>query len=287
MAYNTSNEQIGGTPSIEISNAQLNDKSYPMFRLIDLNNDCLEHIFLYLSMKQLFAVAQSNGQLSDSCRRVFYRKFRHREINISVHHLEYKQFPRILNIFGDIIQYVRITYEEYTLDRISSQLIHQSIGKYCAETLTELTINNIEPTMAITSVFANVQKLSFNQGCIGQLHIKRCFPKIQCLQFFFSEMMYPECIEQVFPTLEDLTVAHNSFSVENLKTFLKQNPQLKKFCVYNSNRQVISALEEFTKAHFEQLSRQFEIYPCYFAFKNRRGAGVSCDLDNEKGEEKR
>lgn len=237
-------------------------------RLIDLNSDCLEQIFMYLSLQQLFTVAICNTDLAVACRRVFYRKFRHKEIIVSVHQMEYKQFPYILNIFGDVIQYVRVTYDQFDNHRILNQLIHRSIGKYCSETLTELTFNNIQPTMAITTTFSNVQRLSFNQGCIGQLQIPQCFPNVRCLQFFFSEVQYPKCIEQIMPSLEELTVAHNSFSVGNLKTFLDRNLQLRKFCVYNYNRQVISELEEYTKVNFESLTRKFEVYPCYFGFKS-------------------
>lgn len=240
----------------------------PSMRLIDLNSDCLEMIFMHLSMNQLFTVAMCDANLAVACRRVFYRKFRHKEIIVTAHQLEYTQFPHILSIFGDIIRYVRVTYDTFDVNWMANDQIHRSIGQFCCDTLTELTFNNILPTMDIETTFGNVQKLSFNQGCIGQLHIRKSFPKLRCLQFFFSEVIWPKCIEDELPTLDKLTVAHNSFSVDNLKGFLRRNPQLKQFCVYNYNRQVISDLKDYTRENFASLAIKFEVYPCYFAFKN-------------------
>lgn len=265
----TASRQTGtGTALTRFPKIASNDDRSAAMRLIDLNSDCLELIFMHLSMKQLFTVAMCDANLAVACRRVFYRKFRHKELIVTAHHLEYTQFPHILSIFGDIIRYVRVTYDRFDANWMASERIHRSVERFCCDTLTELTFNNILPTMDIRSVFVNVQKLSFNQGCIGHLEIGKCFPQLRCLQFFFSEVIWPECIEAELPSLDELTVAHNSFSVDNLKGFLHRNPQLKKFCVYNYNRQVISDLKDYTKANFASLTLKFEIYPCYFAFKS-------------------
>lgn len=260
--------QTGTTLLTKYPKITSNNSETIAMRLIDLNSDCLELIFMHLSLNQLFTVARCDANLAVACRRVFYRKFRHKEIIVTAHQLEYTKFPHILSIFGDIIRYVRVTYDSYDTNWMANDLIHRSIGQFCCDTLTELTFNNILSTMTIETIFANVEKLSFNQGCIGQLQIRKIFPKLRCLQFFFSEVIWPDCIEVELPTLDELTVAHNCFTVDNLKGFLSRNGQLKKFCVYNYNRQVISELEDFTKSNFAALTLKFEVYPCYFAFRN-------------------
>lgn len=249
-----------GKNETRLSNSRL------LMRLTDLNGDCLEEIFTYLSMKQLFAVAISDMDLVNACRRVFVRRFKCKEVNISIHHSDYKDFPQVLSLFGDIISYLRVTYDQFDVDGVSNEMIHNSIAKYCNKSLIELTFNNIQSTMQISTVFHNVEKLSFNHGCINQLQLATWFPKLQCLQFFFNKTTNTKCIEEMFPLLDELTVAHHIFTVENLKMFLDLNSQLKRFIVYNYDRKVISDLEEYTKIKCQSLHTKFEVYPCYFSF---------------------
>lgn len=241
-------------------------------RIIDLPDDCLEEIFMNLNLKQLFEVATVHARFSIACRRIVAKKYKNKEIMISVHQTKHPDYGTVLYVLGDVISRVRITYDR--LDGHGSgnfnNGIHDAIVCHCSDTLTEVTFNHIRPTMMINKSFRNLNKLNFNQGCVGETMSKfnKWFPKLVSLQFFFCKTINTQCIEQTFPNLQHFTVAHHNFTFDNLRTFLDLNQQLKSFSVYNYDYNLIRQLEEYTRLKFNSLHTKFEIYPCYFSFNN-------------------
>lgn len=235
--------------------------------IIDLNDDCLEKIFMYLNMKQLFDLVTMHSNFVSVCSRIFWLKYRIHEINISSHNMDsYKRFPRVLKSLGNVITRLRVTFDRF--DVLSNELIHRSIIENCGETLCELTLNNIQTALVMRTTFPNLKKMSFNQGRLTVLHteLKKCLPNIRCLQLFFCQTEDPGFFEQTIPTLEEFTVAHHNSTFAQLSRFLELNPQLKSFIVYNHNQNLIGKLSEYTKLKFQHLHVKFEVLPCYFAF---------------------
>lgn len=243
-------------------------------RVIDLNDDCLEKILLNLNLKQLFDAATVHTRFVNACRRVFLKNYRNKEINISVYQTLQPNYPVVLDLFGDLIEHLRVTYDRHN-DHGQGQFnkrIHKAIVRHCSDTLTVATFNHIQPMMEINKSFEHLESLNFNQCCVGvaMSQFNRWFPKLVSIQFFFSTTINTNCIEQTFPNLQHFTVAHQNFTFDNLRTFLDLNQQLKSFTVYNYNMNLIHHLEQYTKAKFHSLHTKFEIYPCYFAFNNQQ-----------------
>lgn len=242
--------------------------------IIDLNDDCLEKIFINLNLKQLFEVTTVHARFLIACRRVVSRKYKNTEIRISVHQTTHPDYEKVLYLLGDVISRIRITYDRFDLNghdvKNFNNGIHDAIIYNCSDTLTEVTFNHILPTMEINKPFQSLKKLNFNQGCVGSTmsEFNKWFPKLIDLQFFFCKTINTQCIEQTFPNLEHFTVAHQNFTFENLCTFLDHNKQLKSFAVYNYDYELIRHLEEYTRLKFKTLQTKFEIYPCYFSFNN-------------------
>lgn len=238
--------------------------------ILNLNDDCLEQIFLNINLKDLFHVILAHTRFHTACRRVFVHRFKHREISISAFQSTYSEYPEVLSVLGDVISLVRITYDRFNAHENFDHRIHDAIIRHCSDTLTEATFNHIRPTMHTNHVFRCLRKLHFNQGCVGQImsNFNKWFPELISLQFFFSQTINTKCIEQTFPKLLHFTVAHQHFTFHNLRTFLDLNPQLLTFTVYNYDRHLITQLDNYTRLHFKSLTTKFESYPCYFAFDN-------------------
>lgn len=240
--------------------------------IIELNDDCLEEIFMNLNLKQLFEVATVHPRFLIACRRAVSKKYRRKEIAISVHQHTHPNYPKVLYMLGDVISRVRITYDSLNSNASGNfnNGLHDAIICHCSGTLTEATFNHIHPTMEVNKTFSCLTKLHFNQGCVGSSmsEFNMWFPKLVSLQFFFCKTIDKKCIEQTFPNLEHFTVAHHNFTFDNLCRFLDYNQQLKSFAVYSYDFNLIRQLEEYTRLKFKSLHTKFEIYPCYFSFNN-------------------
>lgn len=239
------------------------------FSILDLDDDCLEEIFMNLNVKQLFDVVRAHPHFIAAGRRVVSKNFKHNEITISIFQPTWIQYPEILHLVGDVMWHLRITYDRFNAGSINAK-IHDAIVCYCSETLIEVTFNHIKPTMEINKPFHNLKKLNFNHGCVSctMSEFNKWFPKLYSLQFFFCKTINKQCIEQAFPNLLHFTIAHNNFAFENLRAFLDLNPQLQTFTVYSYDRKLISQLNDFTRAKHKLLATKFEMYPCYFSFDN-------------------
>lgn len=241
--------------------------------ILDLNDDCLGEIFMNLNLKQLYDVATVHCRFVAACRRTFSKKYKNKEITISVYQTNRPDYPMVLCLLGDVISQLRVTYyrfDNHTPDEHNNIGIHDAITRHCSNTLTEVTFNHIHPTMAINKPFRNLKKLSFNQGCVGQImsQFNKWFPILASIEFFFCTTINTKCIEQTFSNLEHFTVAHHNFTFDNLRTFLDLNPQLNSFTVYNYDHKLIHQLEQYTKLKYKLLQTKFEIYPCSFSFNN-------------------
>lgn len=254
------------TDSLTVATSQ--PKRDISLRVTDLNDDCLEEIFLHLHLNHLFDVIVSHTRFLNACRRVFYKKYKNKEITISAYQTKHPQYNEVLCLLGDLMPHLRVSYDRFDDVGNLNNKIHVAIVRHCGETLTEITFNHIHPLMEIDKQFCNLKKLNFNHGCVGRTmsEFKKWFPKLESIQFFFCTTINAHCIEQEFPTLQHFTVAHHNFTFQNLRTFLDLNPQLKSFTVYNYDRNLIRRLQEYTKLTFKSLCTTFEAYPCYFSF---------------------
>lgn len=234
--------------------------------ILDLNDDCLEVIFMNCNLKQLFSVIVAHTHFLTACRRVFAKQFKHKEITIQATNCETAD---VLSNVGDILKYLRVNYGRNDASESgNNRKIQRAIVEHCSNYLIEATFNNMQATLAVDRVFHQLKQLCFNHGCVGQTmsEFNKWFPNLNRLEFFFSKTIDAQCIEHNFPNLRHFTAAHQNFTLNNLQTFLDLNPQLKTFTVYNYDRVLISRLDAYTRLHFKSLTTKFETFPCYFAF---------------------
>lgn len=234
--------------------------------ILDLNDDCLEVIFMNCNLKQLFSATVAHPHFSTACRRIFSKQFKHKEITLQAMNNEN---PGVLHFMGDIVQYLRVNYCRTNANESgTNHKTHDAIVQYCSNDLIEITFNHIQSTMQMNRVFCRLQHLNFNYGYVGQAisDFNKWFPNLNRLEFFFCKTIDTQCIEHTFPRLQHFTVAHHNFTLQNLQKFLDLNPQLQTFTVYNYDRKLISQLDAYTRLKFKSLTTKFETYPCYFAF---------------------
>lgn len=249
---------------IDIIDSQPNcDRS---LSILDLNDDCLEVIFMNFDLKQLFNVIVTHPHFSIACRRIISKRYKYKEVTFHANDLKN---PEVFYFIGDIVQRVRVNYDQNNaIKSVNNRKMHDAIVQHCSNTLIEATFNNIESTQHVNRVFHRLQQLKFNHGSVGPslTQFNKWFPNLNRLELFFCEIIDKQCIEHSFLQLQHFTVAHHNFTLRNLQKFLDLNPQLQTFTVYSYNRALISQLDAFTRLKFKSLTTKFEIYPCYFAF---------------------
>lgn len=234
--------------------------------ILDLNDDCLEVIFMNCNLKQLFSVIVVHTHFLTACRRIFTKQYKHKEITLQA--INFKNSD-VLYLLGDIVQYLRVNYDRMNAnENKNNHKIHDAIVQYCSNNLIAATFNNIQSAMHVDRVFHHLKQLSFNHGCVGETmsEFNKWFPNLNRLEFFFCKTIDKRCIEHTFPKLKHFTVAHHNFTLKNLQTFLDLNPQLQTFTVYSYDRIFISQLDAYTRLKCKSLTTKFETYPCYFAF---------------------
>lgn len=259
-------ESIASNSVSGIFTDSTSNRERSLMSILDLNDDCLEVIFMNCNLKQLFSVIITHTHFLTACRRIFSKQYKHKEITIQAINLDSSD---IFYFVGDIVQYLRVNYDRNIItESENNRKIHDAVVRYCSNNLIEVTFNHIESTMQVDRVFHRLRHLSFNHGCVGQTmsEFNKWFPNLNRLEFFFCKTVDTQCIEYSFPKLHHFTVAHQNFTLKNLQKFLDLNPQLKTFTVYNYDRLLISRLDAYTRLHFKSLTTKFETLPCYFAF---------------------
>ncbi|XP_055307432.1 uncharacterized protein LOC129580189 [Sitodiplosis mosellana] len=226
---------------------QINDTPTKEVRLTNLIEDCLEPIFMKLSIENLVAIVHTNKQLKPAAASAFARKFGTMKIVLSNlrHNLPFDSKKdsirvvdlnvslRLLRSFGHRISKLHIGHKNSMGSVIfSNGLLINYANKYC-KSLVEITFGpfaNTDLSLAAHEPFPMVETVRFwrcNLRRFGQSEFDGCFPEIRRLEFV-GNVPSNECIVDCLPNLEHLVIngSLNRHNNDTIPISLALNPQL-------------------------------------------------------------
>lgn len=184
--------------------------SSPLFHtvtLLDLNYDCLEHIFRGFSLTNLVNIGGTCKDLQSDARRYFQTKYRKLAVFIDCaqypnygissagiyHRVESgNDIEAFMFAFGKILSKLTITGMFAVAAKDPERLktdakIQYLMEEYCREDLRELSFRNCgKPTMSHSQPFEKVTKVSFDHCVLGEnlANFGHLFPKMRKLGTF-------------------------------------------------------------------------------------------------------
>lgn len=238
------------------------ESANPM-KITDINQFCLEHIFMYLDLEALLDVADANNQLKIATYTVFARKYASRYITIQyertrsyttskfrflanikvVNTDSLKRSFQMLRCFGHMIKDLSIEYCDSYSFRVYHR-IENYLNEFCSNSLIKLTI--VPVFQPFTSIFPNIEELDICQhrGLLQENCLNKKFPKLRRLRF--STQKDIKIAFHHFPNLHHLEFSpYISSDLEaDVKTILCLNPQLRSFKIWVFNIRFIQNISD-------------------------------------------
>lgn len=195
-------------------------------KLTDIDQFCLEHIFMYLDFDDLLNVADASKYLRLATITPFTRKYGWKQIQIRQttsdvvmdterDHIKIrnsKMIFQMLRCFGQMISKLKIFYVEGSYyDHRNYCRVLDYVNEFCAESLTSI---RFDPTVRFESIkqpFANVEEISIsltNSSLLEKKSLSAVFPKLRRLIFPIQsfEFDFSSAIREYFPNLQHFEV---------------------------------------------------------------------------------
>lgn len=182
-------------------------------KLTDINDDCLEHIFLYLNIEDLVNIAYTSKQLKPAAESAFSSNFGRKKMLIEefshgrIHIYDYKQrlsrnqFHRLMSSFGHLILKIKLSdFKTSSLKKVNQfgcksitdlrfyemDLHRMKKPFHAAETVAFFNVNTNWFCNPLNKLFPNVRTLDINYGHIWPWQIEVQFPHLNQLNISFS-----------------------------------------------------------------------------------------------------
>lgn len=227
-------------------------------KITDLNDDCLQIIFGFLDLRDVFSVAVSSEWLRFAAGSVFTRKFVKKSLLIDIHRRcqnkaidtfntaptafwikvqDMKTCLQFIRCFGTSITQVVISRQ---LNNKYSEYLDQYLSEYCSNTLVDISIydNAHFSAMSFQKPFTKLQDVFINNSDLSnQLpSFVKWFPNLRYLQLC-EVRVDRRFVGASFPHLEHLFIEINNhdprdgFSPKNVADLLRLNPQLRSLSI--------------------------------------------------------
>lgn len=228
-------------------------------KLTSLDNDCLEKIFKYLTLKDLLNVADSNKRLKQVADTVFTLNHGKKQLNLidfnsilgsnliissaEIYVGDLKTSLQMLRCFGHSISRVLINRNGNTNDsnaRYSTirETLLIYVNVFCTKSLTDIEIIGDDKLRInqLENSFTNIERVQiWNCELTKETQLNHLFPNVRCMYLYGIRITDWNSIECHFPVLDDLKVygiwmngiEYDIFNSKYCATILKLNPQLK------------------------------------------------------------
>lgn len=220
--------------------------------LTDVNYDCLERIFSFMSLKDLLNVCLTNKQMCCVGISLIIRKYRVLNLRIdasefqlngynpfqvkddTINVTKYKSALILLRILGMFFTKVSINYCFLPLKQ--RKKIEYHLGKYCSRPFVRLNTIKLEncPKGALQSIQTPLRTV-MNVIITGDSHfdfneLNTKTPNMISLKLTWLQVADARCIEHSFPSLKcievDVRDRIQCFTEYNIQNVIKLNPQL-------------------------------------------------------------
>lgn len=261
-------------PTLESFNGQMDAglllRPIQPLLISDLNSDCLQHIFRCFNLEDLTNVAGSCTTLNEAAHKVFHGMFRDHEVLIDCN-----RYPIYKVTSNSRLLHQRLfcgrnidTFFQF-LGKVISKLTISNMCTMAGADVDEGALRSIEGLLMSDDIRKHLIELKF-QNCreaaigeilpfekVAKVIIERCiinsnadfgylFPSMQKLELIDCNVVNNrECIERPFSHLRALNVmvtfdvnsfANLSFTADNIKAAINQNPDIKilGLCYWNA-----------------------------------------------------
>lgn len=211
-------------------------------QLIDLNEDVLVEIFLYLNEDELLDVVYASEMFLNCCRRAAEIKYRKNYIDLPLGDADFSsksctknEFNRSMDFvhyLGSSISKISVSYRKFDLAK--SKRFHDLVLETCHATLIDIEFYNLSIELKINKCFPKLTILAIFNGNIDNslCQFTKWFPKV--------EKLFMCCVENIstkfntrreISTLKHFTFADaltpgSLFELYKFNQFLENNPQL-------------------------------------------------------------
>lgn len=245
---------FGNTFAMESDSENEEENQDETLKIIDLNDDCLESIFLKLTKEDLASIAESNLRFLEMACYAFARNYAQNAFESGYDECDSSRFERSMNIikhFGKLIQKLDLydahndcQYNEKITDALFATC-HSNITDIVFDRVDQDTLNKIRrPFPNLTNL--NIYDLSLPQK-ISQLN--RWFPNVTRLILRCNGIFLEEYV-----ALQRLTDADIAMGIEHMHIFIRSNPQLTRLRFRLDNSQLVDGhLFNFMAQHLQQL----------------------------------
>lgn len=207
----------------------------PSMSMLGLNDDCLLKINRMLPLSDLTKLSGVCQDFQHLAGEAFYYEWKNRTIRLSSKSKDERlESMAILRNFGTNLRKVQIVFDKYGNDTFFNAFIDK-----CSDEITEVEFSS--------TYFNFNQDRILNRDNIRRLNAK--FKNLKALRFDSTTegIVEPECIEQHFPALEELSLPGYAFEGREVGQFVKLNPQVKRLFSFHFNhiRDAIATVEMF------------------------------------------
>lgn len=246
-------QNTGANPSAKRQRQQLIEEPADILKITDLNDDCLEKIFDYLSLEELLNVADANKWLYVASASVYRRKFGQNKVILfelianktgyirmgyqSTVIVGLKECLRFMRCFGPLISKLRVNY--FRSSRKDYSYLDRYVNEFCAETLASIEYYQ-KPTSLMDipeKPFTKTKNLLIKYSNLGNSlgEIVRWFPNLHSMQLLLNRID-GSSIEMNLPNLNLLQVRINSTNKyrighKNIAQAVHLNPQLRSLTI--------------------------------------------------------
>lgn len=191
--------------------------------LLDLNVDCLLKIFRLLSLADMARVPQVCQVFRYVAVEAFKCEWKSKTVRLGNNSKESKlESTSILRNYGNHLQKVNIVFDKHDNDiffnmiiaKCSSKLTQVDFSSTCFNVHLEIILSK-ENVRRFNAKFGNMRRLRFQNNT--------------------DDITDPECIEQHFPALEELSLFGYPFHNGNVQQFVKANPQIRSLSLFHCN----------------------------------------------------
>lgn len=244
-------------------------------KLMDLNIDCLENIFIHSSIVDIVNIAHTNKQMKPAADLAFIRTFSKmlfcfhitspnpeelsQSTGESVNMFDLQISLRLLRCFGHLITRFQIEYSKKMRSAIT-KVIHYA-NKYGSKSLNTMSFHNIFKYAFESSIrkpFANVENVEFHKCHLGEKisNFNIWFPSMRRLDLIKNTFDNEQRIKKTFPKLEHFGVVSCSIPSKHILVIIRLNTQLRS----------ISLGRAYTPQYFRAFSKHLTQLECLELF---------------------
>lgn len=223
-------------------------------KIVDLNDDCLEPIFLKLTKQDLANIAESNLRFLQMACYAYARNFAENPFESGYDECDDNYFTHSMNIikhFGKLIRKLDL-YDAHNDCQYNEQ-ITDALFATCDSNITDIVFDRVDQDTLnkISRPFPNLTNLNIYDLSLPQkiAQLNRWFPNVTKLILRCSGRFSSE-----YCTLHRLTDADIAMNLDDMQTFIRSNPQLTSLRLRCNNSQLVDGqMLNFMAANLQHL----------------------------------